>query len=389
MAYLCNPIPLKLNTEVLIPILCSLFFVSVAVQLYFILFVFHKINPVDSEETANIKPFGVSVIVCAWNELENLKELLPLLNNQNYKTFEVIIVDDRSWDKTYDYLLIECADYQKVRFLRIEKTPDHLSSKKYALTLGIKSAKYDIILLTDADCRPQSEFWVKEMAACMTSEKEIVLGFSPYFKAKGFLNNLIRYETFITALQYFSFALVGVPYMGVGRNLMYRKSLFLKNKGFAKHTNIVGGDDDLFMNDVATHENTAICLNADAFIYSIPKTTWQTWYRQKRRHLSVSKRYKLHNKILLGGLASTQIFAWLIFLILIPFLWHNPLIYAMLGVFLTRIIAQWIVFGKANKQLDNTLETLTLPLWDGIFTLYFLIMGINNFIPRQSKMRWR
>ena len=374
---------------VLIPILFSLFFVSVAIQLYFILFVFNKINQVEVEENGHVKPFGVSVIVCAWNELENLKELLPLLNNQNYKTFEVIIMDDRSWDGTYDFLLMECADYQNVKFIRIEETPDHLSSKKYALTLGIKSAKYDIILLTDADCRPQSEFWIKEMAACMTSEKEIVLGFSPYFKKKGFLNNFIRYETFITALQYFSLALLGIPYMGVGRNFMYRKSLFLKNRGFAKHTNIVGGDDDLFMNEVATKENTAICLNPETFMYSIPKTTWKTWYRQKRRHLSVSKRYKLDNKILLGGLASTQIFTWLSFLILIPFLWHNPLIYILLGIFSIRLISQWIVFSKANQQLDKTLETLTFPFWDGIFTLYLLIMGINNFIPRRGKIRWR
>jgi glycosyltransferase involved in cell wall biosynthesis len=373
----------------LVAILFSLFFISVAVQLYFILFVFNKINRVDVDAKSPTKPFGITVIVCAWNELENLKELLPQLNNQDYKTFEVIIVDDRSWDGSYDYLLMECTEYQKVRFLRIEKTPDHLSSKKYALTLGIKSAKYDTVLLTDADCRPQSNQWIKEMAACMTSEKEIVLGFSPYFKSKGFLNNLIRYETFITALQYFSFALVGVPYMGVGRNLMYRKSLFLKNKGFAKHTNIVGGDDDLFMNDVATAENTAICLNPDAFMYSVPKTTWETWYRQKTRHLSVSKYYKLQNKILLGGLATTQIFAWLTFLILIPFLWYNPLIYLMLTIFLTRLVAQWIVFKKANHKLDKTLETLTLPFWDGIFTLYFLIMGVNNFIPRRRRMRWR
>jgi glycosyltransferase involved in cell wall biosynthesis len=352
-------------------------------------FVFNKIDPINTSETAHIKPFGVSVIVCAWNELENLKELLPQLNNQSYETFEVIIVDDRSWDGTYDYLLTECAEYQKVRFLRIEETPDHLSSKKYALTLGIKSAKYDVVLLTDADCRPQSSFWIKEMAACMTADKEIVLGFSPYFKAKGFLNNLIRYETFITALQYFSFALVGVPYMGVGRNLMYRKSLFLRNRGFARHTNIVGGDDDLFMNDVANSENTSICLNPDTFMYSVPKTTWQTWYRQKRRHLSVSKYYKLQNKILLGGLATTQIFSWLIFLILIPFLWHNPLIYIMLGIFLIRLIIQWIVFSKANLRLDKTLETITLPFWDGIFTGYFLVMGINNFIPRRRKISWR
>ncbi len=374
---------------VLVPILFSLFFVSVVFQLYFILFIFAKINQVDAGETTNSKPLGISVIVCAWNELDNLKELLPLLNNQDYPSFEVIIVDDRSWDGTYDYLLAECAKLKKVRFLRLDDTPSHLSSKKYALTLGIKSAKHNIVLLTDADCRPQSNQWIKGMATCMKPNKDIVLGFSPYYKAKGFLNNLIRYETFITALQYFSFALLGVPYMGVGRNLMYRKSLFLKNKGFAKHTNIVGGDDDLFMNDVATHENTAICLNPETFMYSFPKTTWRTWYRQKTRHLSVSKHYQLQNKMLLGGLASTQILTWLTFLILIPFLWHNPLIYGLLGIFLVRLITQWIVFNKANQQLDNTLETITLPFWDGIFAFYFLIMGINNFIPRRRKMRWR
>jgi glycosyltransferase involved in cell wall biosynthesis len=321
--------------------------------------------------------------------LANLKELLPLLNSQEYPTFEVIIVDDRSWDGTFDYLLTECAEFQKVRFIRIEQTPEHLSSKKYALTLGIKSAKYETLLLTDADCRPQSTHWISGMAECLSPDKEIVLGFSPYFQETGFLNNLIRYETFITAIQYFSFAITGVPYMGVGRNLMYKKSLFLQNKGFAKHTNILGGDDDLFMNDVANEKNTAVCLNPDTFMYSFPKITWEAWYRQKRRHLSVGKYYQYRNKVLLGGLASTQILSWLSFLILTPLLIHNPLVFWILGVFLLRLISQWVVFSKANKTFDNTLDVFAFPFWDGIFALYFLVMGINNAIPRRQKMRWK
>ena len=329
------------------------------------------------------------MIVCAWNELENLKSLIPILNNQEYPTFEIVIVDDRSCDGTLNYLLTECAEYPKVRFLTIKETPQHLSSKKYALTLGIKSAKYNNILLTDADCRPQSAHWIAGMAECLTSDKEVVLGFSPYFREKGFLNNLIRYETFNTAVQYFSFALAGTPYMGVGRNLMYRKSLFLKNKGFAKHTNIMGGDDDLFMNDVANAHNTAVCLNPKTFTYSFPKTTWQTWYRQKWRHLSVSKHYKFRHKINLGGLAASHILTWLCFLILIPIFSNKPLIYWLFGLFLFRLISQWIVFSKVNKRLDNSLDMVTLPLWDGIFALYFLIMGINNFIPRRQKTKWR
>ena len=370
-------------------LLLIIFIVSVAFQLYFIFFIFTKLSQYETPENETRKPEGVSVIVCAWNELENLKSLLPLLNNQSYPTFEIIIVDDRSLDGTFDFLLTECTEYQKVRFLRVDETPYHLSSKKYALTLGIKSAKYNNILLTDADCRPQSDRWIAGMAECLTPDKEIVLGFSPYFKEKGFLNNLIRYETFNTVIQYFSFAITGMPYMGVGRNLMYRKSLFLKNKGFAKHTNIVGGDDDLFMNDVANEENTVVCMNPETFMYSFAKTTWQTWYRQKSRHLSVSKYYKLQHKINLGGLAASQILTWLCFLILIPVFFYKSLVYWILSVFLFRLISQWIVFSKANKRLDNTLEVITLPFWDGIFALYFLIMGINNFIPRRQKMRWR
>ena len=332
---------------------------------------------------------GVSVIVCAWNELENLKFLIPLLNKQNYPIFEIIIVDDRSADGTFDFLLTECVAYQKVRYLRVEETPEHLSSKKYALTLGIKSSIYNNLLLTDADCRPQGDNWISGMAECLTPEKEIVLGFSPYFKEKGFLNNLIRYETFNTVLQYFSFALSGMPYMGVGRNLMYRKSLFFKNKGFAKHTNIVGGDDDLFMNDVANAENTAVSLNPETFMYSFPKTSWESWYRQKTRHLSVSKHYKLQHKFNLGVLGMTQIITWLCFFVLVPIFFHKPLVYWLIGVFLFRIISQWIVFAKVNKRLDYTLEVITIPFWDGIFALYYLIMGINNFIPKRRKMRWK
>ncbi len=373
----------------MIPFLFSIYIFSVGLQLFFILFVFAKVNthetPIHEANTSE----GVSVIVCAWNELENLKALIPLLDNQAYPTFEVIIMDDRSWDGTHEYLMQECGAFQHVRFIQIEKTPDHLSAKKYALTLGIKSAKYDVLLLTDADCRPQNEFWIKGMAECLLPEKQIVLGFSPYYSEKSFLNKLIRYETFITAVQYFSLALKGQPYMGVGRNLMYRKSLFLENKGFAKHTNIVGGDDDLFMNDVATAENTAICLNADTFMYSVPKTTWETWYRQKTRHLSVSKYYRFENKLVLGSLASTQIFSWVLLGVLIPFTFHSVLLYGVLGVFGIRLLAQWIVFAKANNRLDKTLNTATLPFWDFIFTSYFLIMGTNNLIPRKKKMRWK
>ncbi len=374
----------------MIPLLIELFLLAVVVQLYFILFVYPKLISYSNSSLATAKEEGVSVIVCAWNEKENLQELLPILDKQDYANFEVIVVDDRSWDGTYDFLLAEIKYFPHCRFLRIEETPEHLSSKKYALTLGIKAAKHPVILLTDADCRPQSTRWIRAMASSLTADKDIVLGFSPYFKeGTKLLNGFIAYETFITAMQYLSFALAGKPYMGVGRNLLYRKSVFMQNRGFASHTHVLGGDDDLFMNEVANKENTAICVDSDSFVYSFPKTTWHDWYRQKKRHLSVGKYYTLQNKVTLGLLVSSQIFYWICFFALLPVFWHSPFLWGLLGLFLLRLGALWIVYAKVNTRLAATLPPVSIPAWDFALSAYFFIMGINNAIPRRKKMRWR
>jgi glycosyltransferase involved in cell wall biosynthesis len=374
----------------LLPSLFGFFLLTIAVQLFFLFFVLNKINTTENvPETPPKKPLGVSVIVCAWNELENLKQLIPLLNDQQYPDYEIIIIDDRSWDGTYDFLLSEYNNHKKVRFITIKETPEHLSSKKYALTLGIKNAQKEVILLTDADCRPQSDHWISGMAEFLGPQKDIVLGYSPYQKIPGFLNKIIRYETFLTALQYFSFSLYGHPYMGVGRNLMYKKSLFLNNRGFAKHTNIMGGDDDLFINDVATQQNTAICLNPDTFMYSFPKETWENWYRQKTRHISVSKYYLPTNKWLLGILAGSQIWFWLTFLIILPFTFKIKLIYWLLGSWAVKIVCQWIIYYKANKRLSDSIEWYNIPIYDFCMTWYYLIMGVMGVWNRRKKLRWK
>src|SRR5690606_2290123 len=115
-------------------------------------------------------------------------------------------------------------------------------------------------------------------------EKEIVLGYSPYFKYPGLLNRLIRFETTHTAMSYVSYALRGNAYMGVGRNVAYTKSLFYKGKGFNKHMHIKSGVDDLFVKRIATRTNTVIYLHPDALMLSVPKETWKIYYKQKARH---------------------------------------------------------------------------------------------------------
>ncbi|MBP6385015.1 MAG: glycosyltransferase [Pseudarcicella sp.] len=331
---------------------------------------------------------GISVVICAWNEIDNLKELIPIILAQDYPLFEIVVVDDRSKDGTFDYLLEQSIYNSKIKFRHISQTPDHLSPKKYALTLGIRAAKYDILLLTDADCRPQSNQWIASMNEALSHDKSIVLGFSPYFKTKGFLNAFIRYETFITVLNYFSLAIIGKPYMGVGRNLMYRKDVFIQNKGFAKHTNVLGGDDDLFMNDVANTSNTTICLQPDSYVYSFPKLTWREWYRQKTRHLSVGKYYKLGNKIRLGIMAITQFAIWFLLPSLIVLYYTKPYFCIAIGLmFLLRLVAQWLVLNAINFRMKATVHPFYFPIGDFFMAVYYLIMGGRNIFAKKLK-KW-
>ena len=205
----------------------------------------------------------VSVIVCAHDEEQNLRDLIPLLLSQNHPDFEIIIVDDRSNDGTFDLLLQETSKDHRLRMVHVNRTPQLFNAKKYALTLGIKAAKYEWLLLTDADCRPDSKNWISSFTKHFSQTTQFVLGFSPYEKRPGILNAFIRFETLMSGIQYLSFASLGIPYMGVGRNLSYRRSKFLAEKGFNNFIKTTGGDDDLFVNQHARKANTAVCIEVD------------------------------------------------------------------------------------------------------------------------------
>lgn len=360
-----------------ITLLFYVFAASVVVSLFYQLAFFSRlafyknsISPVSQTPDASWP--GVSVVVCAWNELENLKKLIPALLSQNYPRFEIILVDDRSDDECYDFLLFESFKYPQLHLVRINETPDHIASKKFALTLGIKAAQYEILLLTDADCMPESDDWIRHMTAGIRDENKIVLGFSPYQYHEGFLNFLIRHETFYTAVQYMSFAVAGIPYMGVGRNLSYCKSLFIQNKGFHSHLRIVGGDDDLFIGEVATKHNTTISLVPGSFTVSEPKQTFRAWFRQKRRHLFAGKKYKLRNKMLLAVLSFSQLIFWLCGILLVAFQAFIPFV---VGGFILRTgIQTWLLY-RISKRMDESIRWYTLPVFDLIYTFYYLFVG--------------
>ena len=241
---------------------------------------------------------AVSVVVCAHNEHTNLQDYLSLLLNQDYPCYEVIVVDDSSEDGS-DLLLERWSrQYSHLYHTFVPQGARVLSNKKLALTIGIKAANHDYILLTDADCCPESKYWIREMMTGFTQEQtEVVLGFSPYFEKKGLLNRLISYDTLFNGLQYMGMARAGKPYMGVGRNLAYKRETFFSTGGFKGLLSNRAGDDDLFVNRIATRTNTTVVCNRDSLMWSVPKTTWREWFYQKRRHLSVSPQYRTSSKI--------------------------------------------------------------------------------------------
>lgn len=346
---------------------------------------------------------GVSVVVCARNELENLTELLPLLNEQEYPIFEVLVMDDRSTDGTDRFLKQGITHLDRVRFIRIDKEHEHVTPKKYALTIALKKVAYPTVLLTDADCRPASANWLAGMVAPLAdSKKEIVLGFSPYEHRPGLLNLLIRVETLFTAVQYISLALAGRPYMGVGRNLVYRTQTFFTNRGFYTHKNVLGGDDDLFINEVATARNTAVCLDVETFTWSKPKETWAEWRMQKRRHLHAGQYYKPNTKFRLGLLAGSHVLSWVLALtaggmVLTKEILQRPftpnewlLLLIATGAFMFRWLAFWGIVGRISYRLAHTVHWAIMPVVDTLLAMYYGIAGLQTLFRRKNnRYYWR
>jgi glycosyltransferase involved in cell wall biosynthesis len=363
----------------------------VLIQLCYYLFIFTRLAFYGRTRNYATQVPGVTILVCAWNEKENLTELLPLLDAQEYPDFEVILLDDRSDDGSEEFIRENIQQWKNIRYIRINDQFDHVTPKKYALTVGMKQARNPIALMTDADCRPSSLHWITAMVSRVSDEKDIVLGFSPYEKASGLLNWFIRCETFYTAVQYLSFALAGWTYMGVGRNILYKRSVFFQNKGFYTHRKVTGGDDDIFLNEVSTSRNTNICIEPESFVYSKPKTTWSAWFRQKQRHLSVSKYYRGRNKVLLGMLSGAHMAIWLLGLTLLGFgLWRNDIfLLQQLGVVAgVRWVVQWFLLIVINIKLDKTVEWFSFLLMDFALFIYYLFFGIFVMTRRKPRMSW-
>lgn len=325
----------------------------------------------------------LSVIIAARNEADNIYENLPYILDQNYPNFEVIVVVNQSTDESKHILQAYQQQYSNLRFTLVEKSKHLRPGKKLSVTLGIKAAKFEHLVFTDADCKPATKNWLREVASQFSEKSELVLGYGPYEVDKGFLNKLIRFDTAWIAINYFSFALARLPYMGVGRNLAYTKTLFEKANGFKSHYSIPSGDDDLFIQEAAKKKNYSIALHPDSFAYSEPEKTWDAWIRQKTRHHSTSDRYQVIKKALLGIYPLTLLLMYVFFVTL---LFNDNFRWLTLAVFGIIFIVKWWIQGRCFYKINERSFVAFLPFSDLFYALFTPILYYSS--ESKTSNRW-
>lgn len=360
----------------------TILLLSLTIQLAYYWIVFSRLAFFHQKKEKKVKNLpSVSIVIAAHNEYHHLKENLPAILEQDYSKFEVVLVNHASTDETGSLLKELNQKYDKLKVITIEKDLNFFHGKKFPLSIGIKSAAYDFLLLTDADCKPASPLWIQKMVANYDNKTEVVLGYGPYETKNGFLNRIIRYDTFNVAMHYLSFAMTGAPYMGVGRNLSYRKELFFKQKGFISHYRIASGDDDLFIGAVARKENTKVELAPESFVYSEPKQSFKAWRTQKHRHLTTGRMYKKKFKFRLGFYSLSLSVFYLSTLFLLITL---QMIYVLLGAWLLRIITQLIIHKNILKRLNEKHLLLFSLLWEPVHTLIIPLIGLTGHRSKDS-----
>ena len=379
-------------------ILLSAAGVLLIVQLIYYLGLYNRIHTHNLAVGKDEVHFGrelppLSVVICARNESENLRRNLPAILKQDYPDFEVIVINDGSTDESEDLLSELEEEYPNLYHSFTPDSARYISRKKLALTLGIKASKYDWLVFTEADCTPVSDKWLRRIARNFTPSTDIVLGYSGYERGKGWLHKRVSFDSLFTSLRYLGFALAGKPYMGIGRNLAYRKELFFKVKGFSTHLNMQRGEDDLFINQIANENNTRVETSPDSVIRMQPVERYKDWKEEKVSYMATARFYKGSQRWLLGLETATRPLFYVACLSGIVFgilSFHWLAAGLVLLLWIVRYSAQAYVINKtANEMGDNRSYYFTLLVFDIIrplqslkFRLYRLYRRKGDFMRR-------
>lgn len=362
------------------------FGLTALIQLFYYWFFFSRLAFGKARKKYDATP-PVTLIICAKNEYLNLEENLPLFLEQDYPDFEVLVVNDGSDDDSELLLHGLKGQHPRLTVINLQKNVNFFSGKKFPLSIGIKEAKHNLLLMSDADCRPESPQWIAEMVSGFDPATEIVLGYGPYSQRPGLLNKLIRYDSFFIALQYLSYALAGQAYMGVGRNLAYRREVFYRVKGFTSHYLVSSGDDDLFINQAATRRNVRIEVSPDAHTNSLPKETLGKWFHQKRRHMTTGKHYRPKFKFLLGLFSLSQVLFYVLFAVFLICCFFSTIALIAAAIFAIRMLSMLIIFFRVGKKLNQSRLSLYSPLFDIIMLVLNLVFSFSALFFKTN--RWK
>jgi glycosyltransferase involved in cell wall biosynthesis len=363
----------------------SALILAALIQLFYYLRYYFAVALLKPSEILSEKP-PVSIIICARNEAENLDNFLPAVLEQDYPDYEVIVVNDCSEDNTDDILGKYLLKYPHLKVSIISKDPKFTHNKKLAQLIGIKAAKNELLLFTDADCKPESNIWLVTMASRFTPNTVFVLGYGGYFQKKGLLNIYMRYDCMTIAMQYLGMAIRGLPYMGVGRNLAYKRSAFFENKDYRVYNQLISGDDDLFINSNVTADNTVVEFRRCSHTRSVSAATFKDFFKQKCRSMATVPYYKLRDKIALLIEPTSRIlfYAALVVLLINRFIW--PYVLACFGL---RLCIQLITLILVSKKL-NEKRIIIASLF---FDIFSPIINTVFYICKPSKKigvaKWR
>lgn len=360
------------------------FLSAAAIQLGYLWIVFSRVSFIKKQENQVNSFEPITVVIAAKNEYHNLVLHLRDILEQDYPSFEVVVVNDQSTDESEYYLDSIRREYPHLKIVNVNNPVNFFKGKKFPLSIGIKSATHDLLVLTDADCKPSSKTWLTEIAMSYTKETELSLGYGGYQQDKGLLNYIIRFETLITAQKYLSFAKVGLPYMGVGRNLSYRKSLFYNQHGFQSHYKIQSGDDDLFVNKAANSKNTNIFVSPTSKTLSIPHSSLSSWWRQKRRHLTTGKYYKRIHLVML----SLNDLSYVIMIVSGIILLTSK--FQTITIITTLVLryASFLIILKLLMQKVGERKLLVIsPLLELILSAVMPIIAMTNILHKRDKWK--
>lgn len=354
------------------------------IQLYYYLYFILKTKSYVVPEIIETPP--LSVVICAKNEATNLEKHIPLLMQQDYPSFQVVVVDDCSTDGTDMVLAQLKKQYTNLYYTTIPTDKKFHLGKKLALTIGIKAAKHEFIVLTDADCYPNSTSWLQQMSQGFNHDKQIIIGHGAFEKKpKSLFNLFLRYEAFFNAVQYFGFAMRGLPFMAVGRNMAYKKGLFTGSNVYKKHLTLESGDDDLFMITCANKDNTTVVLHPESQTISIAPANLGEWITRKSRHLTTSVHYPFKIKFWLGIEPLTRIIIWSLTFCSVFFNIFAPI---AISLFFIRILTQYFILANAAKKMGEGKLHVAGLLFDAIIPIIIGSIWLLNIFSANKK-KWK